>query len=346
VFIKSLVLPTTLLVVSAASAATPPKIVFYGDQVTVNWPLPAGYINKGVPGYNTGPGSTTGFDATDAAAPFQAEVVSLHPTIVHIMVGQNDASEAHDADYQLKTPQVIAAMTQMVQAAKAANIKMIIGSVMPGEVPNTEMNEALAAFAAANGVPFISYSDVLCSCLESASTGAIAGPGTEWVPSGPDCTDGCGLPLLTTSPLAPPGAFGAPEYEVIPTATGYALMTQMAEVAIAETTGATIKGGYLQNQTLPGTDVSDYPANVNTGSSSSQYQFTPVAVFTDGSTHPLQNSTVAGSSGTWTSSNPQAVFITQTGLATALGAGTSIIKYTAPNGVMFSEWIMYIGSQP
>jgi hypothetical protein len=151
---------------------------------------------------------------------------------------------------------------------------------------------------------------------------------------------------LTTLPLAPPGAFGAPEYEVIPTATGYALMTQMAEFAIAETTGATIKGGYLQNQTLPGTDVSDYPANVNTGTSSSQYQVTPVAVFTDGSTHPLQNSTVAGSRGTWTNSNPQAVFITQTGLATALGAGTSIIKYTAPHGVQFSEWIMYIGSEP
>jgi hypothetical protein len=284
--------------------------------------------------------------AGHAAAAFQTDVVSLHPTIVHIMVGQNDASEAHDADYQLKTPQVIAAITQMVQAAKAANIKVVIGSVMPGEVLNTEMNEALAAFATANGVPFINYSDVLCGCLESASTGAIAGPGTQWVPSGPNCTDGCGQPLLTTSPLAPPGAFGAPEYEVIPTATGYALMTQMAEVAIAEITGATIKGGYLQNQTLPGTDVSDYRANVNTGSSSSQYQFTPAAVFTDGSTHPLQNSTVAGSSGTWTTSNPQAVFITQTGLATALGAGTSIIKYTAPNGVQFSEWIMYIGSEP
>ena len=341
-FAKSLFLSTTLLVVSAASAATPPKVVFYGDQVTVNWPLPAGYINKGVPGYNTGPGSTTAFDSGDAAAAFQSDVVSLHPTIVHIMVGQNDASEAHDADYQLKTPGLIAAMNQMVQEAKAANIKVIIGSVMPGEVLNTEMNEALAAFAAAKGIPFINYSDVLCSCVESVTS--TIGPGTEWFPpsvAGTACPDGCGQPLLTTSPLAPQGEFGIPLYEVVPTAYGYALMNQMAEVAIAETMGATIRGGYLQNQTLPGTDVSDYPANVNTGSSSGQYQFTPVAVFSDGSTHPLQNSTVAGSSGTWTSSNPQAFFITQTGLATALGAGTSIIKYTAPNGVQFSEWIMY-----
>jgi hypothetical protein len=103
---------------------------------------PAGYINKGVPGYNTGPGAATGFDATDAAAAFQSDVVSLHPTIVHIMVGQNDASEAHDADYQLKTPQVIAAMTQMLQAAKAANIKVIIGSVMPGALARGSLARA------------------------------------------------------------------------------------------------------------------------------------------------------------------------------------------------------------
>ena len=43
-------------------------------------------------------------------------------------------------------------------------------------------------------------------------------------------------------------------------------------------------------------------------------------------------------------SNPLVMYIGPTGRAWALSPGTAIIKYTAPNGIQFSEWIMYIDS--
>jgi uncharacterized protein YjdB len=49
-----------------------------------------------------------------------------------------------------------------------------------------------------------------------------------------------------------------------------------------------------------------------------------------------------GSTGTWTSSNPVVMYVNQHGLAWALSNGTTIIRYTSPNGVAFSKWIMYV----
>jgi hypothetical protein len=51
----------------------------------------------------------------------------------------------------------------------------------------------------------------------------------------------------------------------------------------------------------------------------------------------------SATAGTWTSSNPLVITIDQTGYGLALTAGTTIIRYTSPNGVAFSEWIMYVG---
>jgi len=120
-------------------------------------------------------------------------------------------------------------------------------------------------------------------------------------------------------------------------------MTQIAQTAIANLT-AKLKSGYLQDMTLVTPD-NPYPyANQNSVSTGQILQFTPVGQYSDGSTHPQLNSSFAGTSGTWTSSNPQAMYVSQTGQAIALTPGTAIIKYTSPNGVQFSEWIMYISA--
>ena len=71
-------------------------------------------------------------------------------------------------------------------------------------------------------------------------------------------------------------------------------------------------------------------------------QFTPIGLYSDGSQHPLLNTNVQGSTGTWTSSNPVVMNVNQQGLAWALSQGTTIIRYTSPTGVAFSEWIMYV----
>jgi uncharacterized protein YjdB len=57
---------------------------------------------------------------------------------------------------------------------------------------------------------------------------------------------------------------------------------------------------------------------------------------------PFVNDTFAGSSGTWASSSPLVMSVSQTGLAWALAPGTAAITYTSPSGVKFSEWIMYV----
>jgi hypothetical protein len=71
-------------------------------------------------------------------------------------------------------------------------------------------------------------------------------------------------------------------------------------------------------------------------------QFTPIGLYSDGSQHPLLNTSFEGSGGTWTSSNPLVMYVNQAGLSWADSQGTAIIHYTARNGVNFSEWIMYI----
>jgi hypothetical protein len=69
-----------------------------------------------------------------------------------------------------------------------------------------------------------------------------------------------------------------------------------------------------------------------------------MGVYSDGSQHPLLNSTINGSSGTWTSSNPLVMYVSQTRLAWANSPGTAIIRYTSPGGVNFSEWIMNVNA--
>jgi hypothetical protein len=313
-----------------------PKVVFIGDTYTAGWPFPAGsnWINEGVTGIMQG-GLTSG----GALAEFQSVVVSRHPAIVHIMVGANDAMIADNALYGGTTPVYMANITAMVKEAKAANIKVILGNIASTSVPAYSnlaaevMNAALDGYGAANGIQVINYSDALCGCQGSVGGTGI---GTGYVTGGFDGS-------LQGTPLVAPPSNPSLEVGEVPTAAGYALMTQMAQRAIANLT-ATLKSGYLQDMTLVTPD-NPYPyANQNSVGTGQILQFTLVGQYSDGSTHPQLNSSFAGSSGTWASSNPQAMYVSQTGQAIALTPGTAIIKYTSPGGVQFSEWVMYISA--
>ena len=134
-----------------------------------------------------------------------------------------------------------------------------------------------------------------------------------------------------------------------PTVPGYALMTIMAE-AVINTWGQTPGGGYLQN-----IEVSNDPlniaapsspllSNVNTVSPGFVLQFTPYGWYNNGLVEPFINSNYVGSSGTWASSNPLVMYVSQTGVAWALTPGTAAITYTSPSGVKFNEWVMYVGA--
>ena len=318
----------------APNSATPPKVVFIGDQFTYMWgatpPFAANtnWINQG---WAWTPVSDcfllcTGGTSESTAGRFQTDVIDLHPAIVHIMIGADDLSEDDDATQSVGgiSPGFLSSLEEMVNMAKAANIKVILGieswqwaSAWPN-VPY-QLNSIIATYGAQNNIPVINYADALCQCV--SSTGGLFSP----VPPGPYMVA------------------GAEDLGLVPNVAGYALMTEMAE-AVINTLGQTPGGGYLQNITLPNANTNETFPNVNSGVSGTVFQFTPYGWYNNGLVEPFINSNYVGSSGTWASSNPLVMYVSQTGVAWALTPGTAAITYTSPSGVKFNEWIMYIGA--
>jgi hypothetical protein len=258
--------------------------------------------------------------STAVLARFQADVVSLHPNIVHIMVGSSDAELSDDALFAYVTPWFLQAIEGMVAEAKAANIKVIFGLEPQygtgGGTSIEPFNSLVVSYTAQNNIPVINYGDALCQCVGSLSFvgGTTVSPDLTYLADG------------------------------IITPAGYALMTQMATDTIA-TVGATLEGGYLQDlQTVPsyGYGGPSNPVNVNTVPTGAAVQFTPYGWYNNGLVEPFTNTNFSGSSGTWASSNPLVMYVNQQGLAFALSGGTASITYTSPTGVKFSEWVMYI----
>jgi hypothetical protein len=325
----------------SASAATTaePKVVFIGDWITAGWDLSAhpNWINKGITTdsyggvFEDGPGSSY-----SALSSFQSDVVSLHPDIVHIMVGTVDANVVYDSYYTYYIPSFLNNLDQMVKEARAANIKVVLGMgaqnfEFSGNVE--PINAVIAAYGAAHNIPVINYGDALCGCTGSIAPGGIGY--TNWVGSGAGPGSIPPQPYLTTAiPLDTPS---------VPTAAGYAVMTQMATGAL-DTMNLAIKSGYLQNVEADNENggAYGYAPNVNSVGSNQVVQFTPQALYSDGVVRPILNSSFAGSSGTWTSSNPLVMYVNQKGLAWSLTGGTAAITYTSPNGVRFNKWVMYV----
>jgi hypothetical protein len=147
---------------------------------------------------------------------------------------------------------------------------------------------------------------------------------------------------------APPGTFpssykGPGTTEPVVTPTGYNLMTNLAE-SVINTMNLKLVEGWLSNvEQASELAQNDEPlTNVNTVGPPSPVKFIPIGYYSDGSQHAMLNTTFQGSSGTWTSSNPLVMYINQDGVAWALSAGTTTIKYTPPNGAPFASWVMYV----
>jgi hypothetical protein len=315
---------------ASATAATPapPKVVFVGDYITHQWASAfaanPNWINQGQP--------TPG--AFPSLASFQTNVVNLHPAIVHIMVGAYSGYFVSDESALFAFQEFVSALDALVKAAQAANIKVILGTTPPISSSylsgyTTQINAAIAGYGAAHNIPVIDYADLLCGC---ASLSLAESFYSLYSPAG------------NALMVAAPNVVPMPDTNgVLPSTFGYAAMTQLAETAIA-TENLTLRSGWLQdvenfNETLTGS-----PVNVNTVSPPASVQFTPIGYYSDGSQHPLTNTNIADANGTWTSSNPEVMNINQKGLTWALSSGTTIIRYTAPDGLAFSEWVMYVNA--
>jgi hypothetical protein len=336
-------------VAASAHAANPPKVVFIGDYFTGQWTsfsTGSNWMNIA----NTTPGEL-GQDSGrsyDWSGKFAASVVSLHPDIVHIMVGAEDTAFADDGTRPLIGSLYAQAIESMVQQAKAANIKVILATTPasgPDAIGVTQINAFVQQYGAANGIPVINYANALCNCVYSTNqlgngNAQVANVFGNAFPAPVQGHFYQMQPLMTADNTGP---FPMPKI----TSAGYALMTQMAQNTIATMSGAQLRSGYLQDMFLfmgVGVNAFSPTANVNIVNPGNTVQFTPYGTYSDGVTRPMLNSDITGASGTWTSSNPAVMYVTPTGIAYALSAGTAWIYYRSPEGVSFSPWGMTVDS--
>jgi lysophospholipase L1-like esterase len=143
--------------------APPPKVVFIGDPITLNWTSAfaanPNWVNKGAP--------FSGGYSSEMLARFQSDVVSLHAAIVHIMAGAEDSYFVSDESALYMSQSFFMNLDAMVKEAKAANIKVILGTTPPianisGYV--TQINAIIAAYGATNNIPVVDYADAICGC--------------------------------------------------------------------------------------------------------------------------------------------------------------------------------------
>ena len=129
-----------------------------------------------------------------------------------------------------------------MKQAKAANIKVILG-ISPGtdygwDTLMPQINSIVQSYGAANNIEVVNYADALCQCV-----GAL-GQNTEVSNA---------FQQMTTS--VPSGALNAPT--LLPTAAGYALMSKLAEAAIANEY-LILETGWLSNVAIPDDNIGLY----------------------------------------------------------------------------------------
>ncbi len=214
---------------------------------------------------------------------------------------------------------------------------MILG-ITPGTAEGfnnglPRINSIIAAYAAENNIQLVNYGDALCQCV-----GALGQP-TE----GPNNFQ----QLVNTIRALPSSTPGPYIPTLLPTTAGYALMTQLAETAVANEY-LTIQSGWLSDLAMPNSTLGllgGNLSNLNTAPPAAILQFTPIGYHSDNSQHTQSNTTWDGANGTWTSSNPLVMSVSQQGLAVATTPGTATIKYTQASGVDFHSWVMTVAIQ-
>ena len=143
------------------AAGRAPRVVFMGDSITENWALAdpsffdGGVVNRGISGQTT----------AQMLVRFRADVVTLHPKLVHILAGTNDVagntgpSRAQDLQNNIMA---------MVEIARANGIRVVLGSIPPtasfswqpgiDPVPTIRaLNTWLRDYAARQRIPYIDY---------------------------------------------------------------------------------------------------------------------------------------------------------------------------------------------
>ncbi|MEG9436641.1 SGNH/GDSL hydrolase family protein [Edaphobacter sp. HDX4] len=185
-----------------AVSAGEKRVVFYGDSITDAWAQKPDEFFPGKPYVGRG---ISGQTTPQMLVRFQQDVVHLKPAVVVILAGTNDIA----GNTGPSTPQMIEDnFESMIEIAKANNIKVIVSSILPADHYSwragvqpaeqiRQMNTKLKELCQRDGLVYLDY----YSAMANANGGLD-----------PD--------------LARDG--------VHPTSKGYAIMSPLAEKAIAE----------------------------------------------------------------------------------------------------------------
>lgn len=142
-----------------------PRVVFLGDSITENWSdgdptlFSDAVIDRGISGQTS----------SQILLRFYADVVALHPAVVHLMAGTNDLAQNEGP---ISDVDVLGNIRAMIDLAEANHIRVVLASIPPmAKValrPNIEpaarvaaFNDSLRRLAKERGVVFVDYYDVL-----------------------------------------------------------------------------------------------------------------------------------------------------------------------------------------
>lgn len=145
----------------ALPASRLPRVVFIGDSLTENWALEpafkrhAEFVGRGISGQTT----------PQMLLRFHADVIALHPAVVHIMGGTNDLAQntGPETDGQIE-----AYIEAMALLARAHGIRVILASIPPaGDFPwrpglepaarIRRLNEWIRSYAARENLVYADY---------------------------------------------------------------------------------------------------------------------------------------------------------------------------------------------
>lgn len=190
---------------AAIPAPTPGvnRVVFMGDSITDFWGHPVGTFFPGKPYFDRG---ISGQTTPQMLIRFRPDVIALQPKVVVILAGINDIAENTGPS----TPQMIHDnLTSMAELAHANHIRVVLSSVLPAaafpwrpEINPVEKIRALNLwikdYCAANGDVYLDYYSAMVDPSTSGMKKDLTGDGVH------------------------------------PNAAGYAVMSPLAEKAIAE----------------------------------------------------------------------------------------------------------------
>jgi lysophospholipase L1-like esterase len=218
-----------ILDVSGYFASPPgPTVVFVGDQVTINMFTPTfqqqhpNWVDAAIAGQTT----------AQALAAFQAQCISPHPQVCHVMIGLNDIQAwlpypPGDANIESQELQVLQDLSQMLQGAAAAGIQVVFATEFP----------SFEDFSSDDEVPPV---DVYADNINAWLTGFVPMGPSDWPPAPTTAvianywvplTGNCGffddecdyLPGLSTDDIVPNAAGYAAMYPVLASAVQQAL---------------------------------------------------------------------------------------------------------------------------